>query len=487
MKHEPLAVPRTLVQRALSGHGAIGLLAGALIYIIALSGTLIVVHERWQRWEQPRVADSAGIAPAAVQRAIEAVVASEKGKPRTTHLYVHMPTEGLPRTVVTTDHGAVYVDREGRIVAPEAHAWTEFLSNQHIYLHLPMTLGLIVVGILGVMLAALVITGVAAHPRIFRDAFRLRARGNRQIAQADWHNRLGVWTLPFALALALTGAFVGLGSVGATLIAKAYNGGDIERTYGAIFGAEAKPDARPAPLPDAAAALTTLARRFPGVEPSYVILHDPGTQGQHVQILATHPRRLIYGENYAFDTQGGFIGTAGLSDGAVGQQVAASTYGLHFGSYGGLAVELAYVALGLALCVVTGTGMSLWLQKRRRRGAASPRLEAAWAMTVWGVPILYVALLWLRAALGAEVPLALVFWAGLAAAMLVALVRPGRIAPRRMRSALGAMLVATGAGHALLLPGAVPGIWGINLALVVAGVVILWIEHAPRRPSPSAR
>lgn len=483
------AVP-TLVQRALSGHASIGLLAGALIYILCVSGTLVVVHERWQRWEEPRAAETPQISAAAVQHGMEAVLASETGKPRTTHLYVHMPTDGLPRTVVTTDSGAAYIDGDGRIAAPEAHAWTEFVTNLHIYLHLPQIWGLILVGVLGAMLAALTITGVVAHPRIFRDAFRLRARGGRQLAQADWHNRLGVWTLPFALAIALTGAYVGLGAVGFQLIASTYHGGDLEKAYAPIFTGdmpEPAPDPRGAPAPNVAAALATVAARFPEVRPTYVIVHEPMTRSQHIQILASHPRRLIYGENYMFDAGGKFTGITGLSQGSAGRQVAASTYGLHFGSFGGLAVELGYIAIGLAMCVVTGTGMSIWLQKRRRRGAASPRLEALWSTTVWGVPLLFVAVYWLRAIGGHEMPLALAFWAALALAALAAIVWPSKADPRALRAVLGMMLVLTAVGHALAFASPLADAVAINLAIGATGLLILAIDAAAWRRARPAR
>ena len=49
------APDQSFVKRALAGHASIGLLAGALIYLIAITGAMIVVHDRWQRWEQPAV------------------------------------------------------------------------------------------------------------------------------------------------------------------------------------------------------------------------------------------------------------------------------------------------------------------------------------------------------------------------------------------------------------------------------------------------
>lgn len=471
----PMRPPATLVQRSLGGHAAIGLLASALLYLISLSGTLIVIHDRWQRWEQPTVVDSGPLSPAAVQAAAVAAIARDAadGKPRTTHLYVRLPTDDLPRAVVTTDHAAWYVDARGRLVAREAHAWTEFVIALHEYLHLPLTWGMIVVGALGVVLAGLVTTGVLAHPRIVRDAFRLRTRHDSQLARADWHNRLGVWTLPFALAVALTGAFIGLGSVGFTVLAKAYTGGDLEKAYQPVFGSEPAPDPRAAPLPDIAAALTTLAARVPAAAPIYAIVHDPGTRGQHVQILAEHPRRLIYGESYAFDAGGRWHGAVGLADGALGKQAAASAYNLHFGNYAGLPVEVAYMLLGLALCVVTATGTTLWLEKRRRRGLGGDRLRGAWVATVWGTPLLLIATLWLRAAAGPDAPLVATFWSALAALVAAGLAQPRRLSAAALRRVLAAALFVTGAGHALLLRPTDVGSIAIDAIAALAALMLL--------------
>lgn len=471
------AQPAGLVRRALGGHAAIGLLASALLYIIALTGSVIVIHDRWQRWEQPSVTEMRTLSPDAAQAAIEAAMASEAGRPRTTHVYVRMPNEAMPRAVVTTDSGGRYIDGAGRIVAREDNAWTAFVVGLHEYLHLPATLGLIVVGALGVALSALAVTGVLAHPRIVRDAFRLRARSDPQLAQTDWHNRLGVWTLPFALTLAMTGAFIGLGSVGFGVLARAYTGGDLTKIYAPVFGQEPAENPAAAPLPDIATALRTLAVRVPGaagvpgVTPTYVTVHAPGTLGQHVQILATHPRRLIYGESYMFDARGRWLGKAGMSDGALGQQAAASAYRLHFGNYGGAAIEVAYMVCGLVLCVVTATGTSIWLLKRRRRGADGGGLTACWAVVVWGVPLLLVWLAWVRALGGPTMPLAGLFWGGLAVALVAAAVWPGWVRAGRMRGALWLSVLATGAVHLVAFRPEAMGVWAMDAALILVGVV----------------
>lgn len=471
-----------LVRRALSGHAALGLLAGALIYILALSGSLIVIHEQWQRWEQPNVAEMPSMAPQVVQRAVEGVLASEAGKPPTSHLYVRMPTEALPRTVVTTDHQAVYVDAAGQVAGPEAHKWTEFLIGMHYYLHLPAITGLTVVGALGIILAALALGGVIAHPRIFRDAFRLRARGPRQLAFADWHNRLAVWTLPFTLAVALTGAMLGLATVLAAVMAAIFYDGDRQDVFAPIFGHEPAHDARSAPVPDVAAALRHMQAANPGITPTYAILHDPGTQGQHVQILGDHPRRLIFGEYYRYDAQGNFQGTVGMADGTFGQQASASTYKLHFGSFGGLPVKLAYIGFGFALMVVTGVGVWLWLMKRRQRGRAAPALEAMWTTILWGTPTLVALACLARMAAGPDAPMTALFWLGLMGMLAVAgFTKNAARCSGALRTTLGALLLAIAAAHLASLDRLIGAMLILDGLLATIGIGLLIYGRRPAR------
>lgn len=477
-----------LVRRALSGHAALGLLAGALIYILSLSGALIVIHEEWQRWEQPNIAEMPSMAPDMVQRTVEGVLAGEAGKAPTAHLYVHLPTEALPRTVVTTDHQAVYINAEGQAAGPEAHKWTEFLIGMHYYLHLPAITGLTMVGALGVILAALALGGVIAHPRIFRDAFRLRARGPRQLAYADWHNRLAVWTLPFTLAVAITGALLGLATVLAAVMAAILYNGDREEVFAPIFGSEPAHDARPAPVPDVAAALRHMQAANPGIAPTYVILHDPGTMGQHVQILGDHPRRLIFGDYYRYDAQGNFRGPVGMAGGTLGQQASASTYKLHFGSFGGLPVKLAYIGFGFALMVITGVGVWLWLMKRRQRGRAAPALEAMWTTILWGTPALIALAFLARLAIGPEAPMTALFWLGLTMMLAVAAItRNAAKCSAALRTTLGALLLVVAIAHLMILDGPHAVMLLMDGLLALLGIaILLYGRRTARSPASGA-
>src|SRR5690606_37794676 len=159
--------------------------------------------------------------------------------------------------MVSGDEDGWFADGQGTLISKVSHEWTHFLIRLHIYLHLPSTLGFTLVGIAGVRLTALIMSGFLAHRRIFRDAFSLRWNRSPRLAQADLHNRLSVWASPFHLAIAVTGAFIGLSIVLIFLVAQLFYGGDTDLSGNSIASRDLPADARPAPLADFATALTT--------------------------------------------------------------------------------------------------------------------------------------------------------------------------------------------------------------------------------------
>lgn len=477
-------LPKRLVARMLDAHSVMGLVAGALIYILSVSGTIAVIHAEISRFEQPGIPEYETVAPETVMAALEAGLATAEGVD-VHHLYTSLPVPDMPRMQLTVEDETVYVGPDGALLEPVSHPFTQFLLDLHYYLHLPQVIGLTLVGALGAVMAGLVVTGFLAHPRVFRDAFAFRLKGAPRLREADIHNRLSVWASPFHFTIGLTGALLGMATIAAALNANLFHDGDIEAFYAPIFGSESEGAETPEPLYDAAAALRTMQREHPDLRPWFVSYHDPATANQSLEILTQHPRRLIYGENYFFDAQGNLTGQMGLANGPVGQQVTASVYSLHFGWFGGLAVKIAYMALGIALCVVVATGINIWLMKRAERGKPSPRLERVWTGLVWGTPAM-TALALLAALLGiGTAGLAVVFWGGLVLVLAASLAAGARETVRRGLCFIGSGVIAAAITVYLVRHGATIETeiaWALlaTLAACAVGLALLGLRGGAR-------
>lgn len=204
-------LPREFVRSMLGSHSILGLTCAALLYLVCVSGTLAVFYPQMERWGQADVPESRTFDTAAVDAAAAAALARETQPP--VHLFIALPTDDVPRTSVEVGETRGFVSANGTLGEPVDHQWTHFLVDLHYALSLPDLLGLALVGIIGIIMTAMIISGLLAHPNIFKDAFSFRIGGPRRLQQVDIHNRLSVWTSPFQLAIALTGAFIGLSQV----------------------------------------------------------------------------------------------------------------------------------------------------------------------------------------------------------------------------------------------------------------------------------
>jgi uncharacterized iron-regulated membrane protein len=471
-------VSPAFVRTVLSGHSGLGLVAAALIYIVCLSGTAAVFLNELKLWEEPAAPTQTHASPQAVQVFAEAIT---KAHPKAGFVYMGLPTPDMPRLHAYVGEQVFVADAQGRIAGEASAPWAHFLEHLHIYLHLPETVGLIVVGLVGAALTGLIISGFLAHPKIFRDAFAFRWAGAKRLSQADLHNRLSVWGAPFHLVVAWTGAYIGLASLLLFAVAGVTTRGDLARVTAPIYGVVPKADPTPAPFPDLVEALAWFDGK-PDLEPTLISLTNLGTKGQLVEVNAVLPKRLVYAERYTFDAQGRMTSKLGLSDDGLGKQVFASSYPLHFGSFGGLPVKIAYGLLGVALCVVTSSGVTIWLTRRRDRGRPAPRLEKAWAAIVWGstATLALSAALWLSV----KAPPIWVFWAPLALLIAAAVaVMDTRFWTVGLRVATSVLLAAIVAIHVIKFGAlAFCGVaLGVNLTLLaLAAVIAPWRKPLAR-------
>lgn len=376
-----------LVKNSLSGHSWIGLSVSALMYLVCLTGTLCVFFEEFERWEQADVPEFQNYSVPAIERAVDSYLElegiSKDAEGEDSPLFIVLPTPSVPRMHISSGGKEWFVDQQGNLVARPVNGWLQMLTALHIYLHFPnLQFGIIVVGVLGILLCSLVISGLLAHPKIFRDAFRLRMGGSKHTEQADIHNRLSVWGIPFYLAIALTGAFVGLVGVIMYVAALAFYDGDLDAAFDAIYGGD--PEIQ---ISDAAFnyqfALDQLSQFDAEAVPEYFLLNAVGADTQYLEIGASLPGRLMYSEIYRFTAAGEMIDHQGFSDGSIGRQIAYSVYKLHFGNFAGMPMKIIYAILGLGLTVVSATGVNIWLVKRKQRTLLNP----LWVAVVWGTPL----------------------------------------------------------------------------------------------------
>lgn len=439
------------VRAVLSGHGVLGLAFAAVIYLVCLTGTLAVFVHDLERWEQPDAPRIAAIAAPALDRAL---ASAQRVAPTGTALYVTLPSAEVPGAAITAFSPQFErewaVDGAGTLAAHET-PFAEFLLALHIALHLPRSWGEFVVGLAGVALLSPLISGILAHPRIFKDAFHLRLGGSRRLQEADLHNRLGIWALPFHVAIALTGALLGLSTIIVGVLALLLYRGDTAQVYGLFIDPPPPVNAAPAPLPSLAPLLAAAARRAPGAVPHQIVVERAGRADARVTIASERPPLLVPQDTTIFDATGRVVRDQHPRDLAAGTKILGGIGQLHFGWFGGVPVRLAYGLLGFALCVMTSSGVTIWLARRRDKGRAVPQWERLWAAVVWGQPLALAATA--LAAILVPGSGAMLVWLWLALTMVLLLVAgalrrwPALRGARWLRIALGAVLVLLALFH----------------------------------------
>ncbi|MBF7073594.1 PepSY domain-containing protein [Glaciecola sp. MH2013] len=368
-----------IAKESLSAHRWLGLLVSAFMYLICLTGTLLVFDQEFERWEQPSVDERLNVTPELAARAYHNFI--QRYDAETGHHHLVFPGIGIPRLVVEDDHVAHFVESDGSLGEIESAPWTKMLIDLHYYLHLPKTFGMIVVSTLGAILCALIVSGLLAHPRIVKDAFRFRRGGTGMQENIDLHNRLSVWATPFHLVIGITGAYFGLASIFIVVIATAFEDGDTEAAVAKIFEPEPQLE-QVIQIANVKKALEDIKLRDPHGKLLFLTVHEPNTPKQFIELYVQQPQRLIYSENYRYDSKGNFIQKGGYSDGETGKQFVYSIYRAHFGDFAGLTSKLLYFVLGMMLTIVSATGINIWLHKRKTKDI----VNLLWPAFVWLTP-----------------------------------------------------------------------------------------------------
>lgn len=401
-----IALPQREHRLLVAIHGWSAVALGLLLYVVLATGTVAVMADEIGRWStgtldvrppltRPLDAIARRIladAPPALRDTLDLSGSARDGLRVSLRDAPGPDQRGID--VETAPDGRVLHRREGLAEAIEGRdpdgALADFLVGIHVRLYLPGLWGYAVTGVAGLALLAAALSGLLVHRHLLRDLFTLRALASPPLAARDRHNLAGTWALPFALVLALTGAFFSFAApVGFPALAWVSFGGDQQALFSVLLGTPPAADPTSAPIADLDAVAAD-ARGRAGAAPSYIRISHPGRADARVIVYAETRPGEIAPATLVYD---GVTGRFLERRPAVGRapSIGGTLYGLmaplHFGHFAGLASKLAWTALGFCCCRVTLGGLRLWVIRRAARHPAWRAFDRAVSVAGLGLTL----------------------------------------------------------------------------------------------------
>jgi uncharacterized iron-regulated membrane protein len=381
-------------------HTWAGVVIGALLFAIFWMGTLSVFDREIDRWMMP----ATRFAPAEAQRPFSFDGAARAAQPLvqgSLQWFVRPPTERVPAAELRwrPEAGQAF---ERRFLHPQTGAVLEhtdtlagtgFIFPFHFNLHIKWKdVGYWLVGVSGMAMLLLVVSGVVIHRRIFADFFLFRPRKHLQRASLDLHNLTGVLVLPFHFMIALSGLVIFMNIYLPSAVHGPYarEAQPKESFFAEAYGNHKRAKAGlPADAPPASldAIVAAASREWSGQKVSFLRVWHPGDANSYVEVRRGYEDAVTMNvDTLAFDAATGALLHRHLTAPVMGAQRFVS--GLHFIQFRHWTLRWLYFAAGLAGCVLIATGLLFWLEGRRaghaRKGLAGVRLVEA--LSVAAVP-----------------------------------------------------------------------------------------------------
>jgi uncharacterized iron-regulated membrane protein len=356
--------PRKLwLRRALFQiHLWVGVLLSVYVVVIALTGSVLVFRSELTRAQLPRSFakyDAAKVAPVAVvmERFATAYPGEKIGNLQT-------PSEVMPAYVIAATDAQqrplrLVADPVSAALQVEQRTWLDWVYDLHVYLLLGKAYGMQVNGVGAALLMVLAVSGIVLWwpgLKVWARGFRVSVGRSWRRINFDLHSVIGFWTLFIVFWWALSGVyFAWYRQVSATIAF-------VSPLHGMVSPMAPQ---RPKPGPERAS-LEQILEAVHRASPSGRLfsLSDPSRVGattfalvdlraagdfshRDIVMLSTTDARVLtiwhYGENES-----------------VGDWVLWAMHPLHFGTLWGLPLKVLWAGLGVALALLTVTGLLMY-------------------------------------------------------------------------------------------------------------------------------
>ncbi|SDD03472.1 Uncharacterized iron-regulated membrane protein [Cupriavidus sp. YR651] len=420
-------------------HTWVGLMAGWALFIAFFAGAITVFHHELHVWQNParlegRHATEVQVEGPAIDAFVQKLVAVHPDAANS--VFVGLPSKEEPDfNAYWQNKAGEWLTMNGARLNGDAAAQQQtsldhvtgelsaFLNSLHYSLGLD-TGGMYFMGVISVLYGLALVSGVLLHlPRLKKDLFAVRPGRNLKRFWMDAHNVIGLFSLPFHLIFAVTGALFCLSLIMVMVFNVLTFDGKLMEVVPRVIGAAPEVTAAGRPSPTMPAAqLLAIAREHGGERftPEAIRFQRYGDANAVAEVRGDSSRAL---------GNGGAVGIhAAANEPNAGQLIANQTaggrdgnhalysamYALHFGTFGDLAVRLVYLLAGLAGAFLFYSGNLLWIETRRKtRQAEQPRVHRLLAQATVGVCIgtcIGVALCFPAALLWPERAVSVVFW-----------------------------------------------------------------------------
>lgn len=397
-----------------------GLIFGWVLFAMFLTGTLAFFRPEITSWMQPEIQTrpaSAAQSVAAAQRYLDEHASDA------TRWFITPPSDREPLIQLLYqspkpkpgERGFVRVKLDpatGEAVTARQTRGGDFFYRFHFELETAFPWGRWLASIAGMFMLVAIISGVITHKKIFTDFFTFRPRKGGQRAWMDGHNALSVLGLPFHLMITFSGLVLFMAMLMPAGILAVYEN---PRQYSDdVFKAFKIAPARnePAPLVPLAPLVAQAQEHWQG-RVGRVTVNHPGDAGATVTLVRDAADGVSYGRLAPYMRFDGVTGALqeGEDELSATVRTAGVITGLHLGLFAEPLLRWLYFLVSLAGTGMVGTGLVLWIAKRRQKARPGAReafslrlVDALNAGTVAGLFISVAAFFWANRLLPADMP-----------------------------------------------------------------------------------
>jgi uncharacterized iron-regulated membrane protein len=211
--------------------------------------------------------------------------------------------------------------------------------------------------VIAILLCFLGISGLIIHRKFWRQLLKLRFNRNLRIFSGDLHRLVGAWSAPVILILGITGLYFNALVV-----------------YHELFEHPSEDHYKPtttlySEAIDFDSLLEDSRNQLNEFTPTYILY--PFEPEMNITIFGYLPSRNPFASNYSstvsYDSQNGNL-LAAIDGGKAnaGTQVFDSFRELHFGSFAGLASKIIWCMFGLSPFILGLTGVYIWWRRKTK-------------------------------------------------------------------------------------------------------------------------